>query len=139
MNTRASNLAMTYIVCGVVLDRGGKYLLVQEKSPHVYGKWNLPAGKVDTGETLEQAAVHEAKEECGFDVELEKHLLTLHRSVERPVLHAYAANIVGGELEFPEHEILNAGWFSYAEIQAMRSELRTPECAEGDRKVTIGI
>lgn len=124
-------LAKTYIVCGVVLERDGQYLLVQEKKPKVYGKWNLPAGRVDEGETLEQAAIRETKEECGFEVELNKHLLTLHMKAEQPVLHAYAAKIIGGELKFPEDELLDARWFSYSEIQAMREELRAPEYVIG--------
>jgi 8-oxo-dGTP diphosphatase len=112
-------LAKTFIVCGVVIEKDGKYLLVQEKQPKAYGKWNLPAGKVDLGETLEQAAIREAKEECGYDVELERHLLTLHQAVDRPVMHSYKASITGGELLFPEDEILGATWFTPEEIQKL--------------------
>lgn len=121
---RDKPLATTYIICGVVLEKDGKYLLVQEKKPDVYGKWNLPAGKVDQGETLEQAAIREAKEETGFDIELKNHLVTVHQATERPVLHAYVAEITGGELKFPEYEIMAARWFTYDEILAMKDELR---------------
>lgn len=116
--------AMTSIVCGVVLRENGKYLLVQEKKPKAYGKWNLPAGKVDEDETLEQTAVREAKEETGYDIKLGRHLVTVHQAAERPVLHAYAGEINGGELAYPEHEIMDARWFTYDEILAMRDELR---------------
>ena len=119
-------LAMTYIVCGVVIEKDGKYLLIQEKQPKAYGKWNLPAGKVDAGESLEQAAVREAKEECGLDVELVDYLPVIHTESAWPVLHAYSAKIIGGEIHFPENEILDAKWFTYEEIKAMESELRTP-------------
>lgn len=115
------------VVCGVVLQKDGRFLLVQEKQPKVYGKWNLPAGKVDEGETFEQAAVREAKEESGFDVKLGDHILVLHQSADRPALHAYAAEIVGGELKFPEDEIMDAQWFSLEEIKTMKDELRNQE------------
>ncbi len=126
----------TLVVSGVVIERDGLYLLVQDKVPWVYGKWNLPAGKVDKGETLEQAAAREAKEECGFTVEITGHLLTLHKSateIERPdkydhaELHAYGAKIIGGALRFPQKEILNAKWFSYEQVKALQAngDLRT--------------
>lgn len=117
-------LATTFIVCGVVLQKDDKYLLVQERQPKAYGKWNLPAGKVDEGETLEQAAVREAKEETGFGIKLGRHLMTLHATTESPVLHAFVADITGGELDFPEHEIMDAQWFTYDEVLAMKDELR---------------
>jgi len=120
-----ASIAKTFIVCGVVIEKDGEYLLVQEKQPKAYGKWNLPAGKVDLGETLNQAAVREAKEECGYDVELIRHLLTLHQAVDRPVMHSYQARITGGELLFPEDEILDARWFSADEIDKL--ELRNSE------------
>jgi 8-oxo-dGTP diphosphatase len=118
--------ALVPVVAGVVLVQDGKVLLVQERKPHVFGKWNLPAGKVDVGETLEQAAVREAKEETGFDIELNEHLITVHESIDRPVLHAFAAHITGGKLHFPPDEILDARWFTPAEIDAMSADLRSP-------------
>jgi len=124
LSTNENPLATTNIVCGVVLEQGGKYLLVQEKQPRVYGKWNLPSGRVDRGETLEQAAVREAKEETGLDVKLGRHLHVVHRAVERPVMHAYSATIVGGELKIQESEILDAKWFTYDQIVAMKDDLR---------------
>lgn len=56
-------LALVQVVAEVVLQKDDKFLLVQEKQAKAYGKWNLPAGKVDKGESLEQAAVREAREE----------------------------------------------------------------------------
>lgn len=119
--------ATTHMVAGVVLKQDGKYLLVQEAQPKVYGKWNLPGGRVDEGETLEQAAIREAREEAGFEVKLGAHLHIVHPSVEVPVLHAFAATITGGELAVDPHEILDAKWFTYAEVVAMKDELRNAD------------
>ena len=58
---------MAPVVAGVALQRDDKFLLVQEKKPHVLGLWNLPAGKVDMGDTIPQTAIKEAKEESGFE------------------------------------------------------------------------
>lgn len=120
-------LAMTHIVCGVVIAKDGKFLLVQEKQPKVYGLWNLPGGRVDAGESLEQTAIREAKEECGYDVALIDHIFVLHQAVDSPVLHVFSCRIIGGDLKFPEDEILDAKWFTYHEIKSMEADLRNKE------------
>jgi 8-oxo-dGTP diphosphatase len=117
--------AKVEVVAGVVIFQHGKVLLVQEKQPKVYGKWNFPAGHVDEGETIEEAAIRETKEEVGYDVELDTALPVLHESIDRPVLHAFTAHITGGELRFPEAELLDAQWFTPTEIRTMAAELRT--------------
>jgi 8-oxo-dGTP diphosphatase len=114
----------TNIVAGVVLKRDGKYLLVQEKQPRAYKLWNLPAGRVDVGDTIEQTAIKEAKEEAGFDVEIIRKIDIFQENVNEPAKHAFEAKIVGGELKFPKNEILDAEWFSYKEIINMKNELR---------------
>lgn len=127
MTATENPIAKTFIVCGVVIQKDGKYLLVQEKQPKAYKLWNLPAGRVDEGETLEQAAVREAEEECGLKVELGEHLLTLHKTVETPVLHSFRAKSFTGEVKYPEDEILDAQWFTLEEIESMKDKLRNQE------------
>jgi ADP-ribose pyrophosphatase YjhB (NUDIX family) len=113
------------VVAGVVLSQQGKILLLQEKNPKVYGKWNLPAGRVDEGESIEQAAIREAQEEVGYLVELDQALPVVHEAAADSVLHAFAARITGGELHIAEDEILAAKWLTPAEIRAMAAELRS--------------
>jgi len=112
------------VVAGVVIKQNGKYLLLQEKQPKAYGLWNFPAGKVDLGETLEQAAIREAKEESGYDVELIKEIATFHGKSTDVVKHAFASKITGGDLKFPQDEILDAKWFTLDEIKQMLDNLR---------------
>jgi 8-oxo-dGTP pyrophosphatase MutT (NUDIX family) len=49
----------------VIRDTYGRFLLVQERLEKVYGKWNMPAGHVEAGETIKAAAIRETKEETG--------------------------------------------------------------------------
>lgn len=117
-------LVTTFIVAGAVIKKDGRYLLVQEKNPKVYGLWNWPAGKVEQGDSIEQTAIKEAKEEVGYDVELIRKIDIFQKDANEPPKHAYEARIIGGELKFPEDEILDAKWFTCDEIKAIADKLR---------------
>ena len=126
-----SSHAFVKVVAGVVIQQNGKLLLIQEKQAKAYGKWNLPSGHVDQGETIEAAAIREAKEETGYDVEIDQALPVLHESAVHSVMHPFAAHITGGDLRYPDDEILAAKWFTPAEIRAMTSQLRSPNYVLG--------
>ena len=46
---------MAVIIVGGVIEKDGKYLLVQEGKPQCYKKWNLPAGHLEVGEDITNA------------------------------------------------------------------------------------
>ncbi len=118
-----TTIAWSKVVAGCVIqNEERKFLLVQEKQPDVYGLWNLPAGHVDKGESIEHAAVREAKEETGYDVELGDKIGIYHETVESPVRHAFKAKIIGGDLIVQPDEILDAKWFNFDEITAMKQD-----------------
>ena len=122
----SSLLVTTHIAAGVVIKKDGKYLLVQENHPNpdIYGKWNLPSGRVEKGQTIEETVIRETKEETGYGVELVRKLGIFHEIAEKPVVHIFEGKIKGGELKYPKDEILAAGWFTYEEIKKMRDLLR---------------
>lgn len=109
------------VVAGCVIQKDNKYLLVQEKQPKAYGLWNLPAGHVDNGETFEEAAMREALEETGFKVKLERKLETVHPAVNRPVLHAYQARILSGDIKFDPKELIAVQWFTLEEVEELKA------------------
>jgi 8-oxo-dGTP diphosphatase len=62
---------MTVIVVGAAILDGDRLLAAQRKAPpELAGGWELPGGKVDPGETEEEALVRECREELGVVVRL---------------------------------------------------------------------
>ncbi|MEV6138168.1 NUDIX domain-containing protein [Nocardia sp. NPDC051990] len=57
------------LVVGAIVQHGGKILLLQRPADDFMGGiWELPSGKVDPGESIDQALIREVKEETGLDV-----------------------------------------------------------------------
>jgi len=83
-------------VTGIVIEDGRILLLDQDTDgPR---SWSLPGGKLEPGETLEQALVREMREETGAEVEAGR-LLYVCDNVEAEVVHlTFEAHRVGGEL-----------------------------------------
>lgn len=126
------------VVAAVVIRQAGKFLLVQEAEPDVHGLWNWPAGHVDQGETIEQSAIREAKEETGFEVRLIKPVGIWHKSGDKSVKHVYLAEITGGEMNGPTDEILEVKWFTLDEIINMKRQLRNVWVLEAAEMVENG-
>jgi ADP-ribose pyrophosphatase YjhB (NUDIX family) len=53
-------------VGAVVVDGSGRILLVRRANPPAQGRWSIPGGRVELGETAEQAVLRELLEETGL-------------------------------------------------------------------------
>jgi len=97
-----------------------------------YDDWTFPKGKVDAGESDEQAAIREVEEETGFRCALEAELPST-RYVDnrgRPKLVRYwRMRIVGGEFAV-NNEVDQIEWLTAAEALARLSYDRDRELAE---------
>ncbi len=64
-------MAVAPTLCvGVVDVEAGALLLVRRRRAPGAGRWSLPGGRVEVGETLRQAAAREAEEETGLHLEI---------------------------------------------------------------------
>jgi 8-oxo-dGTP diphosphatase len=69
LTTGATNDGVQQLVVGAVVRHDGKVLLLQRpEHDFMGGIWELPSGKVEPGESLDQALIREVKEETGLSV-----------------------------------------------------------------------
>jgi 8-oxo-dGTP diphosphatase len=112
--------AVTYLdpklAVAVIVERDGLILLGRRaEGARAAGKWSFPAGFVERGERVEDAAVREVREEVGFDVELDRLVGLFSSTGEEVVLAVYSSNLIGGDLR-PADDLDQAGWFGPDEL-----------------------
>jgi ADP-ribose pyrophosphatase YjhB (NUDIX family) len=84
------------VAVGAICETPEGIVLLRRSIEPARGKWVFPGGYVDRGETLEDAARREAREEIGADVRIAS-LVNVYSYAGRPVVViVYAADLVGG-------------------------------------------
>jgi len=63
-----------FVGVGGVIVRDGMILLGKRRNEPGKGKWSIPGGLVELGESVEQTVIREVKEETGLDVEKPDHI-----------------------------------------------------------------
>lgn len=89
---------------GILIENNSLLLVKQKLSNNK--NWSLPGGRVEPGETLEQALIREMKEETGLDVEPIRMLYVCDVAAsDNTVLHiTFLTKRIGGEITLPTNE-----------------------------------
>ena len=115
-----------FVGVGAVVWRDDKFLLIQRGKPPRQGEWSIPGGRQELGETMEEAAVREIKEETGVAIEVFG-LIDVVDSIRRDdsgavKFHAslidYAAIWIAGEAQ-ASSDASGVGWFGLEDLQAL--------------------
>ena len=107
--------AVTYLdpklAVALLIERGGRILLGRRgPGTRASGRWSFPAGFVERGERVEDAATREAREEVGLRVEIGPLLGLYSQTGETVVLAVYAAHAEGDPVAGDDLEAV--GWFA---------------------------
>lgn len=127
-------------VCGIVENDNGEWLVVKKTYSGLKGRWSLPAGFVQEGETIDEAVVREVKEETGIDCYI-KGLVGFRTGVIRSEISDNMAILYCGQAEasqsiiVQEREILEAHWISPKQLAVDElSNIMLKEVARNDVK-----
>ena len=103
----------------VIIDTRGRVLLVKRGKEPQKGRWSVPGGSVELGETLTEAAAREVREETGLDVDIGPELWSFTTPTadgRMYEIHDFAATVTGGELVAGD-DADDVRWVSPDELQ----------------------
>jgi ADP-ribose pyrophosphatase YjhB (NUDIX family) len=114
------------VIVGGVIEKNGKFLLVQEAQEKCRGKWDIPAGHLESNETVFESAKREVFEETGCKVELTGILEVANKVLSDDIWMGiiFSTKMLEENIKFDTAEILDVKWFTYEEIINMKNELR---------------
>ena len=106
-------------VVAAIIRKDGKILATQRGYGEQAGGWEFPGGKIEPGETPEQAIVREIHEELGAIIDVDFHLVTIDHDYDTFHLHmaCFLAHVVDGKLELHEH--IAARWVDETTIDSL--------------------
>jgi ADP-ribose pyrophosphatase YjhB (NUDIX family) len=83
------------VACTIPQDDDGRLILMRRATDPGRGRWTMPGGFVDLGESVEDAAIRETGEELALEIEL-RHLVGVYsRAQDRIVVVVYGARALG--------------------------------------------
>ncbi len=109
----------TIHVVAAIIIRDKKLFATQRGYGDFKDGWEFPGGKVEPGETPQEALKREIREELATEIDVGDYIDTIE--YDYPTFHlsmkCYACSVISGKLELLEHE--NAAWLSKATLRTV--------------------
>ena len=110
----------TIEVVAAIIIRDGKLFATQRGYGEWKDWWEFPGGKIELGESPEEALLREIHEELAIDIAIDSHLTTVDYDYPdfHLTMHCYLCTIISGELSLLEHE--DARWLTTDELDSVK-------------------
>ena len=110
------------VVYILLFDESGKRVLMVKNKGSQGSYYTLPGGRVEKGETLQEAAIRETKEETGIDIEIEGIIFVNEAFIENVKQHSifitFKGKHIGGDLVLSRpDEIEEIVWMDVASAE----------------------
>ena len=123
----------TIRVVAAIIEKDGQIFATQRGYGDYKDWWEFPGGKIEEGETPEQALKREIREELDTEIEVGEHLITVEYDYPKfhLVMDCFMCSVVRGHLTLLEHEA--ARWLpadNMRQVKWLESDIRVLEAIE---------
>ncbi len=106
------------VVAAIIKDQD-KILATQRGYGEFKGRWEFPGGKVEAGETKEEALKREIREELGVEIEIDRFVYTVDYDYPHfhLTMHCYLSRVTAGKIELLEHQA--GAWLGASDLDSV--------------------
>lgn len=110
----------TIEVVAAVIKQDNKIFATRRGYGEFENMWEFPGGKIESGETREEALTREIKEELELDINISKYLTTIDYDYPNfhLTMHCFVCGICGGELHLNAHN--DVKWVTLDEMDNLK-------------------
>ena len=107
-------------VVAAIIVRDGRIFATQRGYGEWKDWWEFPGGKIEPGESPEDALKREIREELATEIEVDQLLTTVEYDYPKfhLTMHCYLCTIISGDLSLLEHE--DARWLALDELDCVK-------------------
>ena len=109
----------TIEVVAAIIRKDNKIFATQRGTGEFKGGWEFPGGKIELGETPQNALIREIKEELDVQIEVNQLLETVEYDYPNfhLTMHCFWCELISGDLVLKEHQ--DAKWLTKGELESV--------------------
>ncbi|MBC7962025.1 MAG: NAD(+) diphosphatase [Steroidobacteraceae bacterium] len=105
--------------CAIILVKRGNQLLLTRKAEWTAGRYSLVAGFLDFGESLEECAIREVREETGIEICNVRYVGSQNWPFPAQLMAGFVADYAAGEIVVDTTELEDARWFPIDDLPTL--------------------